>query len=177
MTPLRILGIDPGSHHLGIGVVEKNGNRLSLVFVDILHAPAKSPIYERLELLHAKLLPLVQRFAPQEVAVEDTFAAKNTRTAFRLGIARGVAIAACLGRNTPIYEYAPAQVKAVVTGHGGADKNQVQKMVCLILGAGIDLGYDATDALAVAICHAYMGRLAGALNDRARQRENPLEKR
>src|SRR5688572_4729915 len=147
---IRVLGIDPGSHHLGIGCIEKSGNQLRLIHADILHAPAKAGFYERLEILYAKLKPIVDKLAPHEVAVEDIFAAKNPRSAFRLGVARGVAVAVCLGRGIQIAEYAPTQVKAVVTGYGRADKTQVQKMVRLILGAKLDLGFDATDALAVA---------------------------
>lgn len=176
MIHQRVLGIDPGSHHLGVGCIEKRGNQIRLIHVDILHAPAKAPFYERLEIIAAKLNPLIAKLQPREVAVEDIFSAKNPRSAFRLGIARGVAVAACLGRGIKIYEYAPTQVKAVVTGHGRADKAQVQKMVRLIVGTIPELGFDATDALAVAICHANTLNLLGALNGRISSRESAFEK-
>jgi crossover junction endodeoxyribonuclease RuvC len=162
----RVLGIDPGSHHLGIGCVEKSGHQIRLVHADILHAPAKAGFYERLEILSARLKPIVDKLSPHEVAIEDIFAAKNPRSAFRLGVARGVAVASCLGRGILIAEYAPSQVKAAVTGYGRADKTQVQKMVRLILGAKLDLGFDATDALAVAICHVNSGALSGWVSTR-----------
>lgn len=173
----RILGIDPGSHHLGVGCIEKSGNSVRLVFADIIHAPAKAPLYERLEIISERLVALVDELNPQEVAIEDIFSAANARSAFRLGVARGVAVAACLGRGIKIFEYAPTQVKSVVTGYGRADKAQVQKMVSLILGKKVELGFDATDAIAVAICHANQLNLSllqpvGA-NDRIRPRKSP----
>ncbi len=149
----RILGIDPGSLHLGLGLIEKKGAHMRLLFAETIHAPAKLPFYERLDFLHVRLRERIEELNPEEVAVEDTFFAKNAQSAFRLGMARGVAVAACLGRGLTIYEYAPTQVKSVVTGYGRADKEQVRKMVGLSLGAKLDLGFDATDALAVAICH------------------------
>jgi crossover junction endodeoxyribonuclease RuvC len=96
---------------------------------------------------------------PDEVAIEDLFHSLNARSAFHLGMARGVAIGACLKRRIPIFEYAPTQIKSVVTGYGRSDKAQVKKMVELTLGTKIDLGFDATDAVAVAICHASTRRL------------------
>jgi crossover junction endodeoxyribonuclease RuvC len=151
----RVLGIDPGSHHLGIGCVQKCGNRLELVFADVIDAPSKEGFYERLDTLLARLRVIIEELSPDEVAVEDIFHGVNPRSAHRLGIARGVAVAACLGRGIKIYEYPPATVKSVVTGSGRADKTQVKKMVHLILGTTVEKGFDATDAIAVAICHAH----------------------
>ncbi len=159
MSPTRILGIDPGSLHLGVGCIDKKGNALRLVAARIIHAPPRDSLFARLELIHQELKRLVDELQPQEVAVEDIFHAKNARSAFHLGMARGVAIAACLGRGIKIFGYAPTQVKSVVTGYGRADKEQVKKMVRLTLGVPLELGYDATDAVAVAICHASTARL------------------
>ena len=153
-----LLGIDPGSHHLGVGFVHKSGQKLKLLHAETLHAPAKAPFFDRLEILHVGLKKLVSTWKPEEVALEDVFSAQNPRSAFRLGIARGVALSTCLGLNLQFFEYAPTQVKSVVTGYGRADKSQVKKMVGLILGVKLDLGFDATDALAVAICHAHSAR-------------------
>jgi crossover junction endodeoxyribonuclease RuvC len=150
----RILGIDPGSHHLGLGCIEKTGNSLKLIFAEIIHAPKKDALYARLDHIVHKLRPRIDELAPDEIVVEDIFSGKNPRSAFHLGMARGVAIGTCLGRGIGIYEYAPTQVKMVVTGYGRADKEQVKKMVNLILGTHVDMGFDATDAIAVAICHA-----------------------
>lgn len=154
-----ILGIDPGSNFLGVGCLHKRGNTLTLIAAEAIAAPRSESIYPRLEIIAARLEILLDLWKPQEVAVEDMFFAKNARSAFKLGIARGVAIGACLKRKIPIFEYAPTLVKSVVTGYGRAEKEQVRKMVELTLRAKIDLRHDATDALAVAICHASHMRL------------------
>jgi len=162
---IKILGIDPGSHHLGVGFVLKTGNKLQLLHAETLHAPAKAEFFDRLRILHTALKKLVVAWQPHELAMEDVFSSKNPRSAFQLGVARGVALSTCLESDLPVYEYAPTQVKSVVTGHGRADKSQVQKMVGLILGAKVDvelLGLDASDALAVAICHAHSVRFIKA---------------
>lgn len=154
----RILGIDPGSYHLGVGCIEKQGNNLQLVRAEIIHPPKKDAFFDRLDVLSARLRRMIEELQPTEVAVEDIFHAKNVRSAIHLGVARGVAIAACLERGIKIFEYPPTQVKMVVTGYGRADKEQVAKMVKLTLGVEINDGYDATDAIAVAICHAHAAR-------------------
>ena len=154
----KILGIDPGSFHLGLGFIEKEGNAVRLIRTEIVSPPRNHAFFDRLEVLSKRLRILLDEFQPQEVAVEDIFHAKNVRSAIHLGVARGVAIGACLERGIKIYEYPPTQVKMIVTGYGRADKEQVKKMVRLTLGVEIDLGYDATDAIAVAICHAHAVR-------------------
>ena len=157
----RVLGVDPGSYHLGVGCVEKQGTSFHLISADTLHAPKNLPLFDRLEFLLERLRKIIVELSPDEIAIEDVFFAKNARSAFHLGMARGVAVAACMGRGIKIFEYTPTQVKSVVTGYGRADKEQVKKMIRLILGAGESLGYDATDALAIAICHANSVRLTG----------------
>jgi crossover junction endodeoxyribonuclease RuvC len=159
----RLLGIDPGSHHLGLGCLEKRGNTMVLIYAEIIHAPRKDSLYDRISIIAARLRVLLDKLNPDEVAVEDIFHAKNARSAFHLGVARGAAIGACLERGLKIFEYAPTQVKSVVTGYGRADKEQVKKMVQLTLGQKIELAFDATDALAVAICHANTIQIQAAL--------------
>lgn len=132
---------------------------MKLLFCDTLHAPSKSTLYPRLEVLSEKLHAIVRDWKPDEVAIEDIFASKNARSAFLLGVARGVAVGACLGKGLKIFEYPPATVKMIVTGYGRADKEQVQKMVRLTLGFQTPMEYDTTDALAVAICHANSTRI------------------
>lgn len=146
---------------MGIGLVEKRDNKVRLLFAETLHAPKKE-FFERLDFLFRRIQERIDELKPDEIAVENTFFGKNPQSAFKLGMARGVAVAACLGRGLQIYEYAPTQVKSVVTGYGRADKEHVRKMVGLSLGAKLDLGFDATDALAVALCHAHSFNL-GAL--------------
>lgn len=155
MAKLRILGIDPGSHHLGVAVIEKEGNKLTLLFADALHAPRGTKLYSRLGALQAALKKILSETKPQVAAVEGIFYAKSVRSAIDLGTARGMAIAECLGLGLEIHEYAPTSVKMVVAGHGRADKEQVKKMAQMILGTRLDhLTLDASDALAIAICHA-----------------------
>lgn len=155
MASLRILGIDPGSHHMGVGCVEKDGNRLRLLFADALHAPKGADLYARLTFMQAALKKIIAELKPHSVAVEGIFFAKSVRSAIDLGTARGVAIAECLGLGLKIHEYAPTAVKMVVAGYGRADKDQVRKMSQIILGVRLDhLTLDASDALAIAICHA-----------------------
>ena len=150
----RILGIDPGSHHLGLGCIEKRGSQLQLVFAEIIHAPKNHGLYARLDHIYGRLKNRIDELVPDEVVLENTFHGKNTKSAFYLVMSRGVATAACLGRGIEFFEYAPTQVKSAVTGYGRADKSQVKKMIDLLLGVSLDLGFDATDAIAVAICHA-----------------------
>lgn len=155
VNPIRILGIDPGSHHLGVGCIEKDGSKLRLLFADALHAPKGADLFARLKFLQSALKKIIQETKPQAVAVEDIFFAKSVRSAITLGTARGMAIAECLQVGLEIHEYAPTAVKMVVTGYGRADKDQVRKMAQLILGTRLShLTLDASDALAIAICHA-----------------------
>lgn len=150
-----ILGIDPGSHFLGVGCVEKIGNKLKLIQVEVIDAPHKDEFYLRLEKINDDFETLLDKLQPTEVAIEDTFFGKNAKSAFRLGLAKGVVVAACLRRKIKIYEYAPTQIKLAVTGYGRAAKEQVKKMTELTLETRIEGRLDATDALAVAICHAH----------------------
>lgn len=149
-----ILGIDPGSIRLGVGLIRKNGSRLALIHAETLTPASSEPFFNRLKFLMRRLDDVLLNLKPNSVAIESTFFGKNAHSAFQLGTARGVAIAACLAREIPIFEYAPAQVKSVVTGHGGSGKDQVRRMVEASLGSTDGLGFDATDALAIAICHA-----------------------
>lgn len=156
---MRILGIDPGSHRLGVGCLERRGQSIALIRAETIQAPSRDALYARLEFISDRLDAVFDELQPAAVAIETTFFGKNAQSAFTLGIARGVAVSACLRRRLPIFEYAPAQVKACVTGSGRADKTQVQKMLRLILGAPLDLGFDASDALAIALCHAHSVRV------------------
>jgi len=155
----KILGIDPGSHYLGAGCIVKNGNSMKLLFAEVITAPPKKNFYDRLEVISARVDELLDLHSPDEIALEDSFFGKNAKSAFQLGVTRGVILGNCLKRKIKIFEYPPAKVKLVVAGHGRADKAQVQKMVELTIGDKIALRYDATDALAVAICHAYTMKL------------------
>ncbi len=157
-----VLGIDPGSIVTGYGVVSEDGGHLRCLDVGVVKTPSKMAFAERLKRIHAGLVDAIERTRPDEVAVESVFHARHASSALKLGQARGVAILAVAQADLPLHEYAPAQVKLAVAGSGRADKDQVRAMVETLLGRRIDLPSDATDALAVAICHTH----ASPLRDR-----------
>lgn len=152
-----ILGIDPGLATMGYGVINKGRDgRVKMLETGALTTPAKMPLPRRLKLLYDGMSALLERYRPEQVAIEELFFAKNVTTAMTVGQARGVALlAVCQRLDNEIFEYTPMQIKLAVTGYGGADKRQVQQMVKALLNLpAIVKPDDAADALAVAICHA-----------------------
>ena len=165
-APTRIIGIDPGLRRCGWGVIETAGNRLSFVAAGTVTPPIEGSLAERLALLFAGLGEVLERFAPDEAAVEETFVNSGPRSALILGQARGVALLTPAVRSIEVSEYATNLVKKSVVGTGHAEKNQVGLMVRTLLPAAVIKGADAADALAVAICHAHhrvSARRMGAL--------------
>jgi crossover junction endodeoxyribonuclease RuvC len=160
----RILGIDPGTTTMGYGVVEGEGEGLSLVNCGVLTAPPSTPMTERLHHLYLQLLEVISHCQPDEVAIEEPFVAKNVRSALAVGRAQAVAILAAASKGIPVYLYSPARVKQQVANYGAGDKHQVQQMVKLQLGLpDIPRPDDAADALAIAICHVHETRLSRLL--------------
>jgi len=158
---LIVLGIDPGTAMTGYGLVERTGSRLRAVDYGCLETPAGMPLPERLLLIQDGLIDLVESHRPDLVAVERLFFNKNVQTAFAVGQARGVALLTAARYGLPVYEYGPHEVKLAVTGHGRAEKVQVQRMVQVVLGmATLPRPDDAADALAIAICLAHAHRPA-----------------
>ncbi len=165
---MRVLGIDPGSRLMGYGVVEERRGRLVHVSHGVIKVDADAPLHERLMVLHAELTGVLRQFKPQGVAVEGVFTFRNARSALVLGHARGVALLAAAQAGLPVYEYAPARVKRSV-GAGGADgKESIARMVCSLLQIESVERADASDALAVALCHLNQGRLAGLVTGNSR---------
>jgi len=156
---IRILGIDPGLRRTGWGVLERAGTRLSYVACGTAGAPERAPMAERLAAIFRKLSDVVAEFAPDEAAVEQTFVNRNAASALVLGLGGGAALRARATAGVPVSEYAPNAVKKAVVGAGHADKTQVQLMIRVLLpgakAAGPEMGADAADALAVAVCHAH----------------------
>jgi len=151
---MRILGIDPGTVTMGYGVVEAKDDEVTVVDYSALTAPQRSPMGERLNYLHQRLLEIIAHYQPDAVAIERPFVAKNVKSALAIGMAQAVAILAAASKGIPIYEYTPTQVKQRVANYGGSSKEQVQEMVKLQLGlAEVPQPNDAADALAVALCH------------------------
>jgi crossover junction endodeoxyribonuclease RuvC len=163
---VRIFGIDPGSERTGYGCVETDGSRHHLVACGAITARATDSFPERLLRIHRELAALLTECRPDCVAIENLFHANNVRSALKLGHARGVAMLAAIESGCAVVEYTPAEIKRAVVGYGRAEKQQVAQMIKLLLGlAAVPSPLDATDALAVAICHLHstpMGRLKAA---------------
>ena len=152
---VRIIGIDPGLRRCGWGVIESEGNRLTYVACGTVTPPVDLPLAERLVLIHSGLNELIDRFRPEEAAVEETFVSAGARSALQLGQARGVALMTPALKGLVVGEYAANLVKKAVVGSGHAEKAQIQMMVKILLPAADFKGADAADALAIAICHAH----------------------
>jgi crossover junction endodeoxyribonuclease RuvC len=158
---VRILGIDPGSTRTGYGCVETDGTRHTLVTCGAVAAPAGSGLADKLHVIHERLTRVLRETKPDCVSIENLFHARNVRSALTLGHARGVAMLAAVQAGVPIVEYTPAEIKLAVVGYGRADKIQVQQMVKLLLGlAALPKPFDASDALAAALCHSHSGTSA-----------------
>ncbi len=150
-----VLGVDPGSLHTGYGVIETDGRRHRLVEAGTLAPGARLSLPEKLRYIHSGVVDLVARLRPDALAVEDVFHAVNTRTALVLGHVRGVVLLAGAQAGIVVQTYPPATVKQQVTSFGRADKTQVAFMVSRMLKLATSArAGDATDALAVALCHA-----------------------
>ena len=152
---VRVVGIDPGLRFTGWGVIEADGNRLRQIADGVIATNAADPVSERLKVLHDALSELLTRLRPDEAAVEETYVNRNGSATLKLGYARGVALLAPALLGLSVAEYAAKTVKLSVVGTGGADKDQVQMMVRRLLPGAIMKRADASDALAVAICHAH----------------------
>ncbi|MEO9004182.1 MAG: crossover junction endodeoxyribonuclease RuvC [Ginsengibacter sp.] len=149
-----ILGIDPGTLIMGFGVIKITHSGITLILMDVLKLSPKKDAYQRLQAIHQKVTELLSQYSPNEFAIEAPFFGKNVQSMLKLGRAQGVAIAAAMQAGIPVTEYSPRKVKQSVTGNGNADKIQVLKMLQRIIAFDEDPKYfDATDALAVAVCH------------------------
>jgi crossover junction endodeoxyribonuclease RuvC len=151
-----ILGLDPGTNIMGYGIISIKGSRLHLLQYGVIHLSKYEGHELKLKKIFDRVLNLVDEYHPDEVALEAPFYGKNIQSMLKLGRAQGVAMAAALYREIPITEYAPKKVKQSVTGNGNASKEQVAKMLMTLLGIKeLPKLLDATDALAVALCHHF----------------------
>jgi crossover junction endodeoxyribonuclease RuvC len=151
---LLILGIDPGSHVTGYGIIEKKGNYLRHVLHGEIKAKKESPLSIMLISIYQQLSAVIEQNAPQAIALENIFYGKNVRSLIKQAQVRGVVIFAGADKGIPVFEYSPLEVKKAVVGYGRAEKRQVQIMVKAILKLPVLPPADAADALATAICHA-----------------------
>lgn len=164
---MRVLGIDPGSRYLGYGVVEGAGGRLRHGGHGVIRA-GTGPLPERLAAIFSQLETVLALYRPEAVAVEGVFTFRNARSALILGHARGVVLLAAAQRSLPVHEYAPAQVKRAVGAGGASSKGAVARGVKTCLGLDDFERADASDALAVAICHLNRARAGGTAPSRTR---------
>lgn len=143
---------------MGYCIIEASGNNITILEMDVLRLSSRRDNYERLQLIHKKVTELAEQHSPHACAIEAPFFGKNVQSMLKLGRAQGVAIAAAINRNIPVTEYSPKKIKQSITGNGNADKEQVWKMLQKTIGLDQKPKYwDATDALAVALCHHYKG--------------------
>ena len=152
---MRVLGIDPGSHNTGWGVVDASGSRVIHVASGVVRV-ADGALGARLLQIADALDAVLRQHQPAAVSVETIFHAKNSQSALVLGQARGVALLCAARAGVEIHEYSAGQIKQAATGHGRADKGQVQTMVRMLLGLEGAMALDTSDALAAAICHALL---------------------
>jgi crossover junction endodeoxyribonuclease RuvC len=153
--PRIIIGIDPGLRHTGWGIVAQNGNHLSFIAAGRISPSPDLPMSSRLLALAEGIADVVCVHAPNEAAIEETFVNKNARSALLLGQARGSVILALAQNGLSVAEYSANRIKQSITGHGHAEKIQIQAMIGILLPGSGKLAADAADALAVAITHAH----------------------
>lgn len=174
---MRVFGIDPGSLTTGYGVVEKHGTTLVHVDNGLIRPKRDLSFSERLKDIYTEIGHLLDEFKPDVVALEDAFFGKDAKAAMKLGHVRGIAMLAAVSRSIEVAEYLPVHVKKAVTGFGHADKPQVQNVVRAILKLPDVAAEDASDALALAICHLNASAMALAIekalkkNDRSTDRK------
>ncbi len=148
-----VLGIDPGSRCCGYGLVRESSGQLSLLDTGTIRPPVKESLSTRLGYLFATLVKLIETHKPHVASVEEAFFARNASSALKLGQARGALLTACAHKHIPVHSYAPTEVKKTLVGAGRAEKSQVAFMVAQLLGCKGKWASDASDALALAICH------------------------
>jgi crossover junction endodeoxyribonuclease RuvC len=155
---MNVLGIDASLRGTGLAVIESNGSRIAARHWEVVKIPAKAPHSECLRAIRERIDAVLAAHRPDAAAVEGGFFCKNAKVAMVLGEVRGVAIACCAAAGVPVFEYSPRRAKQNVTGWGAAPKEQVARMVVSVLGLAEAPPPDATDAFALALCHAQSSR-------------------
>ncbi len=151
-----IIGIDPGTNNMGLGIIGLDGKDVHVLGMDVLKMEKLGDHALKLKKIFDTVLRNIDEYKPDELAIEHPFYGKNVQSMLKLGRAQGVAIAAALYRDIPVFEYSPRKIKQSITGKGGASKEQVAGMLYRILKIkGVPDNLDITDALAVALCHHY----------------------
>jgi crossover junction endodeoxyribonuclease RuvC len=162
---MKILGIDPGTQVMGWGVVESDGDNVSMVGYGAIKVPDKLQTAQKLHHIYTEVQKIIRKYAPDTVAVETPFVGKNVHSAFVVGRAQAMALLAAAAKDLPAFEYSPAKIKQCVANYGASSKEQIQQMVRLLLGLReIPEPNDAADALAVALCHVQEIRMNDLLS-------------
>jgi len=174
-----ILGIDPGSRVCGYGLINTVGNKLEYISSGCIKV-AVLPFIERLQVIYEGVSEIIERYQPNEVAIEEIFVGKSAVSALKLGHARGAIIVACTNRQLPVYEYPPNQIKKALVGRGRAEKSQMQHMVTSILKLSSTPQSDASDALCVAVCHVHtqssLIKMSGVEGSRGRRLQQEIKR-
>ncbi|HRK25619.1 MAG TPA: crossover junction endodeoxyribonuclease RuvC [Beijerinckiaceae bacterium] len=165
MSPVRILGIDPGLRKTGWGMIAVEGTRVSFIACGSVEPDPALELAARLAALHEGLRQVVADHAPDEAAIEETFVNADARSALKLGAARGVAMLVPAQAGLDVAEYAPNHVKKTVVGSGHAEKQQIRMMIKVLLPKAVVTSEDAADALAIALCHAHNREARRRLNE------------
>ncbi len=151
-----IMGIDPGTSIMGYGVILEKGNKIELITMGIVRMDHLDDHFLKLQRIFEKTIMLLDEYKPDTMALEAPFYGKNIQVMLKLGRAQGIAMAAALSRNIPVNEYAPRKIKQSITGNGNAGKEQVAAMLQRLLNFKETPEFlDATDGLAVAVCHSF----------------------
>ncbi len=171
------MGIDPGSVCTGYGIIEEADNDLKLVHWGTIKGKPKLPFPQRLKIIYDGLTRVMEDFSPEVVAIEDIFFAMNPKSTIKLGQTRGVAILAAMNHDKILAEYTPLAVKQSIVGYGRADKEQVRNMVSILLRLQVKPdSLDASDALAVAICHVHTQGSRNRLSTLTQNKSKPAPK-
>lgn len=159
-----VMGIDPGTNILGYGVILIDSRKVQYVDMGVIDLRKEKDHFLKLNRIFKEVGQLIERYSPDDLAIEAPFYGKNPQVMLKLGRAQGVAISAALTRQIPVFEYAPRKVKMAITGRGDASKEQVKMLVEKTLKTTLDIRFlDASDALAIALCHFY--QLTSPLTD------------
>jgi len=151
-----ILGVDPGTHITGYGLIEYTNNKFRRISHGVIRLPSSKSLSQKLEIIYNELDMLLKTYKPDEFVIETAFYGKNVQSVLKIGYARGVSLLAAIHNKVPTNEYSPREIKKAVVGKGAASKQQVNYMVMTILNSKkIKFKPDESDALAIALCHAF----------------------
>lgn len=160
---MKVIGIDPGSRVCGYGVLESRDGDIEHLASGSIVPGNNLPLYQRLKIIYESLIKVIGEHSPEAMSVEDIFFAKNAKSAIKLGEARGVALLAASNSGISVFEYSPTRIKLALTGSGRANKREVQRMLSIILGVTEFETEDASDAVAIALCHINLSRIEARL--------------